>query len=71
MNNIVLKNTKMLYFGSFTKILSQWIFSNKVLTRHVILSMNNQGGVSLWINGRQLIWLIWYSNSTHMIDLID
>jgi len=47
MNNIVLKNTKMLYFGSFTKILSQWIFSNKVLTRHVILSMNNQGGVSL------------------------
>jgi len=45
----------MVYFFSFTRFLSQKICPSKVLTRHILLSMNIQGGV-LWINGRPLIW---------------
>jgi len=45
-----------MYSFSFTRFLSQKIFPRKVLTRHILLSMDvTQGGV-LWINGRLLIW---------------
>jgi len=52
----------MMYSFSFTRFLSQRVFPSKVLTRHILLSMDTQGGV-LWINGRPLIYTI-----THMID---
>ena len=53
---------RMMYSFSFTRFWSQRVFPNKVLTRHILLSMDTQGGV-LWINGRPLIYTI-----THMID---
>jgi len=53
---------RMMYSFSFTRFLSQRVFPSKVLTRHILLSMDTQGGV-LWINGRPLIYTI-----THMID---
>jgi len=53
---------RMMYSFSFTRFLFQRVFPSKVLTRHILLSMDTQGGV-LWINGRPLIYTI-----THMID---
>ena len=53
---------RMMYYFSFTRFLSQRVFPSKVLTRHILLSMDTQGRV-LWINGRPLIYTI-----THMID---
>ena len=45
MNNIVLKNTKCCTLFPSLGFLSQRVFPSKVLTRHILLSMDTQGEV--------------------------
>jgi len=57
-----IKEYIMVYSFSFISFLSQRVFPCKVLTRHILLSMDTQGECY------ELMVVHWFDTITHMID---